>query len=538
MPKIFISYRRADSDMITHRIYDRLVESFAKRNIFMDVDHIPLGQDFRQELDKAIEACDIMLVIIGTKWLNIKDEDGNRRLDDPKDYVRMEVESGLKDHNTLVIPVLVDNATMPSEETLPKPIQTLAYNNAIPIDALRHFQSDMDRLVKYIRNTRPPYTFWLLSSGVAIIILLLSWLYFFNPDFIQLGFAPQDTATYTPTATATNTVTQTATNTPTFTATATSTPSDTPTVTATNTPTHTATETLTYTPTTTPSNTASNTATATNTPTYTPTATYTATATHTPTNTATNTPTTTPTPSNTPIGLVEFNGEWRKPITDFFDEQVNMEMVLVPPGCFMMGSENKNADEDESPVHLQCIDEPFWIGRYEVTNDQYGSSGTYVAPNRPRDNIAWNEADIFCRAIGMRLPTEVEWEYAARGPDNLIFPWGNDFIDENVVYYRFPSTEILRDGTELVGSAPGGVSWVGAYDMVGNLWEWTSSYYHPYPYEPEIAELDNSPEVHTARGGDWHGSEIRVRAANRFQGVPTTGLDSVGFRCAKDFEEE
>src|SRR5689334_8201537 len=119
MPKIFISYRRADSRAYAGRIYDRLVEAFGKDSVFKDVNDIPIGADFRETLHESIAASDVLLVLIGPQWLTIKDTQGKRRLDDPADFVRIEVESGLQSPNIVTIPVLVDNASMPHAEDLP-----------------------------------------------------------------------------------------------------------------------------------------------------------------------------------------------------------------------------------------------------------------------------------------------------------------------------------------------------------------------------------------------------------------------------------
>ncbi|RMG81744.1 MAG: TIR domain-containing protein, partial [Chloroflexi bacterium] len=113
MPRIFISYRRADSVTITGRIYDRLVAEYSDRNVFKDVDDIPLGADFRRVLDEEVGSCDVLLVIIGQQWLTLE-ENGQRRLDNPDDFVRIEVEAGLNRNDVLVIPVLVKGAGMPS----------------------------------------------------------------------------------------------------------------------------------------------------------------------------------------------------------------------------------------------------------------------------------------------------------------------------------------------------------------------------------------------------------------------------------------
>src|SRR6266540_3071475 len=114
MPSIFISYRRSDSKVYAARIYDELVDVFGRRNIFKDVDNIPPGSDFRGVLKEAVSQCEALLVVIGTTWLNTPDKNGTRRLDDPDDFVRIEVESGLQRPQARVIPILVDGAQMPT----------------------------------------------------------------------------------------------------------------------------------------------------------------------------------------------------------------------------------------------------------------------------------------------------------------------------------------------------------------------------------------------------------------------------------------
>lgn len=284
----------------------------------------------------------------------------------------------------------------------------------------------------------------------------------------------------------------------------------------------------------TPTDTATATATATSTDTATPTATATATPTDTATATATSTPTATPTdtPEISPTPTTTFTPE---PNIETFS---GVEMVLVPAGCFMMG--NELGSEDENPVHEQCFDAPFWIDRYEVTNAQFASVGgtaeresTWTDPDRPREQINWNDAVAYCELRGARLPTEAEWEYAARGPANYIYPWGNEFVADNVVYQGNSSE------TAPVSSRPNGVSWVGAYDMSGNVSEWVSSLYFSYPYDAGDGREDGPIgfEGPVFRGGAWDSNANNVRASARFEGNARLIGNNVGLRCARDFEE-
>lgn len=151
---IFISYRRSDSADIVGRIYDRLVQEFGRKSIFKDVDSIPLGIDFKGYLDRTVSECNVLLAIIGDRWLDATDASGKKRLEDPDDFVRIEIESALE-QGIPVIPLLVRDAQMPAEEDLPAGLKKLAYRNGIPIRPDPDFHRDMDRLIaaleEYIR---------------------------------------------------------------------------------------------------------------------------------------------------------------------------------------------------------------------------------------------------------------------------------------------------------------------------------------------------------------------------------------------------
>lgn len=144
---IFISYRRKDSADITGRIYDRLIRHYGKKKVFIDVDALPLGLDFRQTVDEVIGKCKLFLVVIGNQWLNSMDSLGNRRLDNPLDPVRIEIETAFK-RSIPVIPVLVQGATIPSVEDLPSSFKDLSYRNGISIRPDPDFHKDMDRLIE------------------------------------------------------------------------------------------------------------------------------------------------------------------------------------------------------------------------------------------------------------------------------------------------------------------------------------------------------------------------------------------------------
>jgi formylglycine-generating enzyme required for sulfatase activity len=150
--KIFISYRRADSRKDAGRIYDRLVEAFGKENVFKDVDSIPIGKDFRGILREAVAKCDVELVIIGKQWLDIRDEAGSRRLENPGDFVRIEVESALQRDSCLVVPVLVDNASMPQADELPINLRELAFKHATSVRDDPDFHGDVSKIIRGLQD--------------------------------------------------------------------------------------------------------------------------------------------------------------------------------------------------------------------------------------------------------------------------------------------------------------------------------------------------------------------------------------------------
>jgi hypothetical protein len=146
---VFISYRRDDSADITGRIYDRLIQYFSREIVFKDVDSIPLGIDFRQHLENALSQCRVLLAIVGSDWMGSETAGGKRRIDDPRDHLRLELEVALA-RNIPVIPVLVRRASIPAEDQLPQSLRSLAYRNGIQIRPDPDFHGDMDRLIKGI----------------------------------------------------------------------------------------------------------------------------------------------------------------------------------------------------------------------------------------------------------------------------------------------------------------------------------------------------------------------------------------------------
>lgn len=149
--RIFISYRREETAYPAGWLYDRLADRYGNGQVFKDVDSIQLGDDFVEAITRAVGSCDVVLVLIGDEWLTITDEQGRRRLDDPDDFVRLEIQAALT-RNVRVIPILVDRATMPRPEELPDSLAKLVRRQALEFSPAR-FEFDTSRLFKVLDGT-------------------------------------------------------------------------------------------------------------------------------------------------------------------------------------------------------------------------------------------------------------------------------------------------------------------------------------------------------------------------------------------------
>jgi len=273
------------------------------------------------------------------------------------------------------------------------------------------------------------------------------------------------------------------------------------------------------------------------------------------------------------------------PTPTLFTGKDGMNMVYVPAGVFLMGSDadaamaecqkffndcQKDWFTNEEPPHSVEL-QAFWIDQTEVTNAQHDLcvlDGACQSPswrgyphnnspwerdlyyNRPKFAdlpviaVSWNDADSYCRWAGRRLPTEAEWEKAARGTDGRIYPWGDQSLAGNLVNFCDKNCDLdwkdanVDDGyidTAPVGSYPAGASPYGALDMAGNVWEWVADWYGSDYYL--TGPTDNPPgpssgEFRVVRGGSWYDNRLIVRTVRRDYGVPTENSYSVGFRCA------
>ncbi len=224
---------------------------------------------------------------------------------------------------------------------------------------------------------------------------------------------------------------------------------------------------------------------------------------------------------------------------------VNTPMVAIPAGTFVMGSDAGN-DDAKPPHQVQVA--AFEIDQFEATNADFqtfvdatgyetdaeknGSSDNWYTyftnrANHPVVKVTWNDANAFCRWAGKRLPTEAEWEYAARGTDGRAFPWGTAF---NPAAANLKAAGLR--GTAAVGSFPAGASPFGVQDMAGNVAEWTATVPEPYPGSSSESRLFGS-NLYVLRGGGWFSSEGQAKTFYRNSNVPAAANDDLGFRCAK-----
>ena len=286
-----------------------------------------------------------------------------------------------------------------------------------------------------------------------------------------------------------------------------------------------------------------------------------------PTSTPPPSPTPTPSPAAEPVTITSADvavtttpedasgdGAFAAPVETWTRPADAMTMVYVPGGTFPMGSteDDPGALGDEMPPHLVTLDS-FWIDQTEVNNAQFvrflnehfhggekhigtialdrgyaqitQEGDRYVTTQssleKPVLMVTWHGAVAYCEWAGSRLPTEAEWEYAARGPEGRLYPWGD----------APPSCDLANYGdcnraAAPVGSRPAGASWCGALDMAGNAWEWVSDWFGPYSTRPQ--EDPTGPvtgDFPVLRGGGWHSPGWELRAAYRQHEVARTGFN-------------
>lgn len=399
MARIFISYRRSDSSGYVIAIYNELLKEFSADQLFRDISAIEYGADFVEAIQSAVWACDVQLVIIGPQWLTASDKDNGkaRRLDDPHDFVRLEIESALE-RDIAIIPVLVGGAVMPTEAQLPSQLRRLARRNAMELDD-RDFPSHMQRLREAIQRAvevseedRRRES----ERNTIITIPMPQWCAIPDGKVTVLG------QTY----------------------------------------------------------------------------------------------------------AVDKFRIAKCPIT------VDLYSYFVEGG----GYEESKFWTDQGWQ---------WRVQHNVTEPRFWDEEAHRVPNLPVVGVSWYEATAFANwftertMLDIRLPTEQQWQRAAQGDDDRLYPWGADFDSTccNTV-------ESGVGGLTRVDFYSKGVSPFGVYDMVGNVWEWCVNHWD----EAKIGDTEPEGDLRrVVRGGSWDGDvdlannifrgRFKADTRNRFTGI-------------------
>jgi formylglycine-generating enzyme required for sulfatase activity len=219
--------------------------------------------------------------------------------------------------------------------------------------------------------------------------------------------------------------------------------------------------------------------------------------------------------------------------------------MLVPAGAFTMG------DDEESPLREVFVD-AFYLDKYEVTTSRYAkflqATGSVRAPDYWEDvgqdrggdlpviGVDWHDADSYCRWAGKRLPTDAEWEKAARGTDGRTYPWGNDQPTTARAHFGQPMIGPYKDGLAAVGRHEAGKSPYGVHDLAGNASEWVADWFTEVFASSDVRNPkgpDNGPG-RVIRGSGWHDPPSRLTSTKRYHASPDTRSDDIGFRCARD----
>ena len=454
--KIFISYRRADSQWAAARLYDLLAREFPDDRIFMDVEEIAPGEDFVKVLEDQVGACDVFLALIGPEWLSMQAQSGERRLEERGDFVRIEIADALKRPDTVTIPVLLDDAAPPAEADLPEDLRPLARRQ---FARLSHtgFRGEAPRLVEAIRGAlaakrpapaKPPRRPGRVVKPALALIAAVA--------VVAACAVAYDRLTR---------------------------PAD---------------------------------------------------------------------PSGTPD------------LAAFRECDLCPEMVAIPAGSFQMGSpeDEEHRNSSEGP-QMQITVPRFAIGRTEVLWLEYracvdaGRCAKIYDDGGPKEGAAaaglsWDDAQAYIGWLNeqvpgepYRLPSEAEWEYAARAGTTTAYPWGET-----------PDRAHANMGREVccIGAAEGADKWVGVapvaqfpangfglHDMAGNLSEWVEDVwtdelsYRPTDGKPFFREGDDRwAHRHVVKGGSFTDFPWLVRPAARTSNDRNWRNGHYGFRVARD----
>lgn len=500
---IFISYRRSDTISITGRIYDRLSAEFGEDSVFMDADSIPFGVDFSEYLDEAVSQCQVLLVIIGKTWLSAKHSDGTRRLDNTNDYVRIEIEAALQ-RDIPVIPVLVEDAKVPSLSQLPSSLQQLVKRNAVEIGYDPRFNSDMIRLTKGIRNLMSVDEFSgriisssqqirtsphvlgvrigrrrtiqaLCFAGGGIGLVLLGQKQWRANDWKlpELRASSTNGSSMVFNVATINVLDKT-------------------------------------------------------------------------------------------INVERKQSEFR---SESLGYDIALDLMKIPEGSFVMGSLSGPRYEAERPNHNVTINS-FWIGKHPITQAQWRAVSTLpkvkialeVSPSQfngyeyPVEQVTWDEAIEFCDRLSQysgrnyRLPSEAEWEYACRAGTETPFHFGASITTDLANYkgidsiangetvpgaYEKGPLGVFREETTKVGTFNIANAF-GLYDLHGNVHEWCLDPWHMNyenaPTDGSVWSSGGEDNTRIIRGGAWTGNPYVCTSSNRYYTEPNVRSNDIGFR--------
>src|SRR5579859_312604 len=242
----------------------------------------------------------------------------------------------------------------------------------------------------------------------------------------------------------------------------------------------------------------------------------------------------------------------------------NIAQVWVGDGCFTMGAKPNQTEANFSNAHPQhevCLTSDFWLDKFDVTNAAYGAfvdAGGYSnpiywshqgwawlqvnhisgpqdfphfdAPDQPRVGVSWYEAQAYATWRGGSLPTEAQWEYAARGPQGSNYPWGDTYVFGKANIDERPDGSHYVGHTTPVGGYAEDRSWDGAYDMAGNVWQWTADWYQADAYSQSVKDNPTGPTIgdfHVLRGGAWGFDEDCATASYRYHAKPDTRSETI-----------
>lgn len=550
--KIFINYRRDDAIAEAGRLHDRLAAAFGRQNLFMDVEHIPAGVDFVTYLESQVAACEVFLAVIGRGWLDLRDEQGLRRIDNPKDFVAIEIAAALG-RDIRVIPVLIDGALIPKAEDLPDAIKPLARRHAVDLRN-KQFPTDAEVIVQKVRealhrHSIPPRLSvplgWIGASMMTTLALGYTGAYYAG---VPVPWPGSPAAVTGPSVAesaaaekkrlddlAAQVVQEREARTKADADAAAKAKADADRKRAEAEAKRVAAEQRQR------DADAEDAARAK------------AEADRIQAAALAKQKAVEEAARRDPLqALTPGTGQAaRDRLATGQLCPLCPEMVVVPSGIFMMGSTESDSiplSGFESPTRKVAFSQPFAVGKFEVTFDEWmacvvsgGCQGKrdpsdrgWGKGRRPVINVSWNDAKEYTAWLSQttgkeyRLLTEAEWEYSARAGTQTDYHWGDRF-DESIANNG--------NATVLVGQYK--ANSFGLYDMHGNVWEWVEDCWHAgYKGAPTDGSAWSTacqfPDQRVIRGGGVHSNALSLRSASRGRDIARANrFGALGFRVAR-----